>query len=330
MKEAMTFDGFLTESTTDATESRPASYIRNCLLCGLVSKNGRSFTAGSFGGAERAKALYEGVHVYLNHDLEAGPSRKVQELAGIVTNVRVDGLGRPRGDVLLGEGSAAGELRSLMKFSEKAVKHGAKLKDVGFSHVARYTFAAKDRKRVESVDEVFSCDLVVRPASTKSFKEAQGNAVPEPFDPSKALEMIGSDGGFYDLAGFDGGGTAIAAADSPDAQAFAGGFAHSIESDLQRAGLDPFDPDQCSRVFLEILRRTEDACDRAEMIADRAAVLAHANTRGTDGEFDALKAWNYFFKPSGVPAAEEMQESSKDEFDARKALKTSHSLNCSL
>ncbi|QDT54791.1 hypothetical protein Pan44_28290 [Caulifigura coniformis] len=190
MGEALTFDGFLAESSI-ADEGRKAETIRNVLLCGLQSLNGRSIPASAFGGAERAKALYEGVHVYLNHDMDAGISRRVESLAGIVESVTVDGLGRPRGDIRLNGNKAGEELRALFEFSQKAEKHGARLKDVGFSHVAVYTFSALDRTVVQSVDQVFSVDVVIRPATTKSFSES---SQPVPMKtPQALLESLGVD-----------------------------------------------------------------------------------------------------------------------------------------
>lgn len=200
--EQMIFDGFFAEATTEATaeEGRRAETIKNLILCGLTSKNGRTIPAAAFGGAERAKTLYQGVHVYLNHDIENGPSRKVQELAGIVENVTVDSLGRPRGDIRLNGNKAGDELRELFQFAQKAVKHGARLKDVGMSHVARYTFTSYDRSVVQSVDEVFSVDVVIRPATTKSFSEGT-LSVPEK-TAAEFLEMIGGNGRLVDRVDF--------------------------------------------------------------------------------------------------------------------------------
>ncbi|WP_145034143.1 hypothetical protein [Caulifigura coniformis] len=188
----MLFDGFLAEATIDG-EGRKAEAIRNCLLCGLTSKNGRTIPAPAFGGAGRAKSLYEGVHVYLNHDIEAGISRRVQELAGIVENVRLDSLGRPRGDIRLNENKAGDELRQLAAFAAKAEKAGSPLKHVGMSHVARYTFSALDRTVVQSVDEVFSVDVVIRPATTKSFSESNHSVSEKPFSPSDFLDTLNID-----------------------------------------------------------------------------------------------------------------------------------------
>ncbi|QDT55696.1 hypothetical protein Pan44_37420 [Caulifigura coniformis] len=188
--EQMLFDGFLCEATI-ADEGRKTETIKNVLLCGLHSLNGRAIPASAFGGAERARKLYEGTHVYLDHDLGAGLSRKVQELAGVVENVRVDHLGRPRGDIRLNGNKAGDELRELVAFSVKAEKHGARLKDVGMSHVARYTFSSFDSSTVQSVDEVFSVDVVIRPATTQGFHE--GSQTVPVKTAAEFLESLGVD-----------------------------------------------------------------------------------------------------------------------------------------
>jgi hypothetical protein len=77
-----------------------------------------------------------------------------------------------------------------MAFATKAEKHGAKLKDVGLSHVAVYQFSTLDRTRVERIEHVYSVDVVIRPATTKSFSES--HTVPEK-TASEFLESLGID-----------------------------------------------------------------------------------------------------------------------------------------
>jgi len=189
VSEAFQFEGFLAESSIDG-EGRKAGAIRNVLLCGLKSLNGRTFAVSAF---TNAKALYENVHVYLNHCPEKQLSRDVRDLAGIVENVRLDSLGRPRGDVRLNRNKAGTELLALYEFSQRAEKHGAKLKDVGFSHVATYVFSPLDRSVVEGISHVYSCDVVIRPATTSSFQESEKQIMDADFNPSQALERLGSD-----------------------------------------------------------------------------------------------------------------------------------------
>jgi hypothetical protein len=45
--------------------------------------------------------------------------------------------------------------------------------------------------QVQSVDEVFSCDVVIRPATTSSFQESQGHTVSK--STTEFLESLGVD-----------------------------------------------------------------------------------------------------------------------------------------
>jgi hypothetical protein len=195
--ESLTFAGAFAEAVTDTEAGRPIGLIRGVLLCGETSLNGRQIPTPAFGGPENVKRLYENVHVYLNHDIENGPSRRVEELAAVVVNARLV-RGRPFGDLLLSDSHAGKELRSLYEFSKKAEKSGASLKNLGISHVARYTFSSHGTGVVQSVDEVLSCDVVVRPATTKSFHESSHmGRVPET-TAAEFLELIGGDGRIVD------------------------------------------------------------------------------------------------------------------------------------
>lgn len=138
--------------------------VRGVALCGKVSKNGYSFTDSAFGDLNRAKALYESRPAFVDHpDMNGSPySRSARDLAGTVENVTLRN-GRPYGDVRTLETASGALFRSLAK---------QKPANVGMSHVARYRFSG-DKTRVESVEEVASVDLVVFPATTKSFSESQ-------------------------------------------------------------------------------------------------------------------------------------------------------------
>ena len=138
--------------------------VRGVALCGKVSKNGYSFSESAFGDVSRAKSLYENRPAFVDHpDTNGWPySRSARDLAGTVENVVLRN-GRPYGDVRTLETSSGALFRSLAK---------QRPANVGMSHVARYRFT-KDKTRVEAVEEVASVDLVVFPATTKSFSESQ-------------------------------------------------------------------------------------------------------------------------------------------------------------
>ena len=155
---------FLTETVDWGTEVEQSSdgIVRDVLLCGPKSKNGRLYTERSFGGIDGVKVLYEGVLVFMNHNpKDKHPlDRPIQEAAGVVQNVRWTSAG-PRGDINT-EGFMYGPLlRGLSK---------TKAKGVGMSHVIE---GVVDPKTGEAkVNKVYSVDAVVNPATTKTFTES--------------------------------------------------------------------------------------------------------------------------------------------------------------
>lgn len=153
------------EATGTGVLSGDGTLIQNCLLCGKESLNGYKFSPTSFGTAndDKVQKLYEGKLVFIDHT-EPGKhplNRKVKEFAGKVTNVRFDAEGRPRGDIETAYAPNGGLLRDLVKGG---------FKNVGLSHTAQYRFN-KDKTVVESIENVFSVDCVIQPATTKSFHE---------------------------------------------------------------------------------------------------------------------------------------------------------------
>jgi len=187
--EAMIFTDAFADVSFEHAEGRKLEVLRGVVLCGNRSLNGYDIPESAFGGEAKAKSLYDGVHVYIDHDPERGPSRRVEELAGVVTNVRME-RGKPKGDIVLGSGNAADVHRNLVTFSKTVQASGASLRQVGLSHVARYSMDYR-KTRVESVDEVFSVDVVIRPATTKSFSEST-HTVPEKA-PEDFLATLGVD-----------------------------------------------------------------------------------------------------------------------------------------
>lgn len=155
--------------------------IRDVLLCGNQSKNGYSIPPSAFGSEARVKRLYEGVPIYFDHGdvAKKGPfSRSSSSIAGVIRNVRlVDG--KPRGDIEPMDSEQGRLLASTIKASPR---------NHGLSHVARYDIDRK-AKVVKSVEEVFSVDVVINPATTKTFRENVSceNRMTHEFDTADAL-----------------------------------------------------------------------------------------------------------------------------------------------
>lgn len=152
----------LTEAVDWGASSSEDEIVRDVLLCGPKSKNGRNYSDRSFGGAEGVKALYEGRLVFLNHvKKDQHPQdRMVQEFAGVVQNARFTESG-VRGDINTKGAPCGAILRGL---------HGARAKGVGMSHSVKGLVDPKNGDT--KVTEVFSVDVVINPATTNSFTES--------------------------------------------------------------------------------------------------------------------------------------------------------------
>lgn len=148
--------------------------IRDVLLCGNVSKNGREIPPSAFKSEAHVKKLYEGKHVFFNHlspekfrgtyeqQKLVATTRNVQELAGFITNVRFEN-GKPRADIQTAGAYLGEQLRDLVS---------ARVPNVGLSHVAAYRTSRKGEKLlVESVEDVATVDVVISPATTSTFRE---------------------------------------------------------------------------------------------------------------------------------------------------------------
>lgn len=162
------------ESVT--AEDKQGRLIRNVLLCGNKSRNGYAIPERAW---KDAKALYEGKSVFIDHNMETPTARSVRDLAGHVENVRMAD-GRPRGDIRCLPNSNGDSVLVLAE---------SKHRGLGMSHVARYKFS-KDRTTVESVDEVFSVDVVCGPATTNTFTENENG---EKRMADEALDVLKAD-----------------------------------------------------------------------------------------------------------------------------------------
>jgi hypothetical protein len=285
------FEGLL----ADSEASEDGTLIKGVLLCGNRSLNNYEIPSEAFGDETRTKQLYENCHIYLDHNVEVGPSRSSAELAGVVTNVRLD-KGRPRGDILLNDNAAGQEFKKLYDFTKRAEKHGAKVKNLGMSHVARYEFESKQRTRVSRVLEVFSVDLVIRPATTQSLFESV-----QRMDELKGLtDELNQLRGERDQLKLDlkSEKEAHSALQTKHNELQAESTKKALELDglkaekaiaerkglilegLKAAGLDTADTDVCSEAFMDTLAGEANAEKRANLIKDRAGLIAKAKAAG--------------------------------------------------
>lgn len=152
----------LTRDSVDAD----AGIIRGVKLLGYKSKNGRRYTNEA---VKKAVPLYDGAKVYVNHPRrsDAGEDRPFQDWVGTVENPaeRSDGI---YGDIKLRKEST--HYRGIIEAAKRFPK------DVGFSHVAEGdSSVVSDTEIVESINEVFSVDLVTEPATTRGFFESNAN-----------------------------------------------------------------------------------------------------------------------------------------------------------
>lgn len=266
-------EGAFFESAFEGSRlSGAGDMLESILLCGSASANGYRFAPGAFGNAESVRSRYEGTAVYLDHDLERGLGRQVRDLAGVVKNARLEG-GVPRGDVMLTKTSAGKELKELFEFSQRSG-----LKGLGMSHCAEYRFSATDKKLVEDVTKVHSCDVVCRPATTKTFKEHTEKMTEEEL--KAEVERLTLELDKYKAR------EAIAARKA------------SIREELEAEGFGVNDKVAVSVVFFESLIREGSAEKRKEMIRDRKGLLSSAHSgnptsrerKVTSDEFDVEKA----------------------------------------
>ncbi len=163
-----------------ATESNvdEAGLIKNVPLCGNRSKNGYDIPPAAFRNEAHVKSLYEGKPVCIDHSEQSPKSRGVRDLAGHVVNARYVG-GKPWGDIRT-EGCPAGQM--LVGLAKGKLPH------VGLSHTARYRFN-KSRTAVESVDEVFTVDAVLFPATNRNFQE-RDRSDGESYMPADTVELL--------------------------------------------------------------------------------------------------------------------------------------------
>lgn len=141
---------------------REAGIIRGVKILGKVSKNGRKYTEEAIA---KARPLYEGAKVNIDHPKKDERARDWNDGIGELRNVVIAEDGGLRGDLHYNrEHALAGKL------AEDAERFP---RQFGLSHNADGQ-ARKSGKEtiVESIDTVFSVDVVGSPATNKSLYES--------------------------------------------------------------------------------------------------------------------------------------------------------------
>lgn len=154
--------------------------IRDVLLCGPNSLNGRDYPASAF---PAGKKLYEGKPVFLDHGSDS-KDRSYREKIGWIENERRRGDGMPIGDIAI---------KPTHREAESVLWDAEHKPDfAGMSHVADCErIYVRGREKIESVVSVESVDIVVSPATTKGFFESKGKQTMAKISLKKLCERIG-------------------------------------------------------------------------------------------------------------------------------------------
>lgn len=249
----------VTAPFTGSQVDREAGVIRNALICGWESANGRDYTRESFGDGSQ----YRGRPVYANHSTG---NRRIEDKVGwFGESVTFDAQGRPRGDfhVLKSHPLANAIL-------EAAERNPALF---GFSHVAicQTRPGANGREQVESVRSVESVDIVAEPATTKGFFEGKTVAVKlkeylDKLAPKCGLKQVGrakrlaEDDGFSDLD-MPADAPAPEADDTSADDGISAAFKAAIMSVVEAAISGDMDPGEALKKIKTLLSSHGDATD---------------------------------------------------------------------
>lgn len=154
--------------------------IKDVLLCGPASLNGRDYPASAF---PAGKKLYEGKPVFLDHGNES-KDRGYREKIGWIENERRRGDGMPIGDIAV---------KPTHREAESVLWDAEHKPDfAGMSHVAECErIYVRGREKIESVVNVESVDIVVSPATTKGFFESKGKRTMAKISLKTLCERIG-------------------------------------------------------------------------------------------------------------------------------------------
>lgn len=134
--------------------------VRNVALAGTESKNGYTYSESAL---RNAVTLYEGRPVFLDHaQNRLNPhDRSTRDLVGSITNARFDQQ-RMKGDIRVLDTESG---RTFLKLLEGGSP------GVGMSHVVRAR-KSTDGTTVDEIAEVISVDVVINPATTRTFAES--------------------------------------------------------------------------------------------------------------------------------------------------------------
>lgn len=174
-----------------------AGVLRGVKLLGMESRNNRRYKRE---GMQKAASLYEGIKIYVDHPTpgEIGNDRRIKDWAGVITQARFESNGI-YGDIKLRKESE--HFRGILEAATEFPKA------IGFSHVADGDSKFEGKTEiVESIEKVFSVDLVADPATTQGFFESIRpktvktaiESMPEGTTRTRLIEMMGSgmiDGG---------------------------------------------------------------------------------------------------------------------------------------
>lgn len=149
-----------------ASIDKDAGIVRGVKVLGLTSQNGYDYLPQA---VKSARQLYEGVKVNIDHPKKPGESRSVRDGFGVMRNPSINQNGELIADLHFNPKSDFAE--AFIWSAENSPS------DFGFSHNAdgKRKRQANGRTVVESIDKVFSVDLVRDPATTTSLFESKEN-----------------------------------------------------------------------------------------------------------------------------------------------------------
>lgn len=135
-----------------------AGVIRDVQILGRVSKNRRTYSEAAL---QQAASLTEGASVFLNHPhrREASAERDLAHKIGWLENVRVSG------------GAVRGDLHLLLTHPQAATVLEAAQKNPGLMGLSHCAEGSVKNSVVESVERVYSVDLVHNPATSRGLFE---------------------------------------------------------------------------------------------------------------------------------------------------------------
>jgi hypothetical protein len=140
---------------------QPSRVFRNIALSGTDSRNGYRYSEQAL---RRAVRLYDQKPVFLDHAEKPADAavRSTRDLVGSIVNPRFE-EGRLRGDVRVLDTESG---RTFLALAEGDTP------GVGMSHVV-LAQRSVDGTVVERIEDVISVDVVVRPATTSTFRESE-------------------------------------------------------------------------------------------------------------------------------------------------------------